>query len=120
MTRNEILRRYPNASESFIRANQTEDCRALPSAKLEHPILNGVQSQIQGTPKDSQRFSVRVISYRAILCDPDNLCGKYFVDCLRYAGLLSDDTAEIVDYSISQQKCPKAEEKTEIIIERIS
>lgn len=74
------------------------------------------QPGIQANPT---RYAVSIISHRSRLCDPDNLCAKYFVDGLRYAQIIVDDTAAIVDYRIRQQKAAKGEERTEIIIERI-
>ena len=63
---------------------------------------------------DTGRVRVRVISFRARLCDPDNLCPKYFVDCLRYAGLIADDTPEHITIEVAQVKCRRKEERTEI------
>jgi len=70
-------------------------------------------AKVAGEEGYCQRFSVRITSYRVRLLDPDNLCGKYFVDCLRYSGIIPDDTATVVDYSIRQEKVrTKAEEAT--------
>lgn len=63
------------------------------------------------------RVRVRVVSFRSRLCDPDNLCPKYFVDCLRYAGLITDDTPELITLEVSQVKVKRGEERTEIEIE---
>ena len=51
------------------------------------------------------------------MLDPDNLCPKYFVDGLRYAGIIPDDTARDIVLHISQEKVDKKEEeRTEITI----
>ena len=72
------------------------------------------------TDGHSPRYAVRITSVRSRLIDPDNLCGKSFVDALRHAGLIPDDTAAIMDYSISQQKVKSKEaEFTEIVIEKL-
>ncbi len=71
----------------------------------------------QRAQSNSFRYAVCIASYRHRLIDPDNLCGKYFVDCLRYAGVIPDDTAAIVDYSIKQFKVKaKKEQRTVIIV----
>ena len=64
--------------------------------------------------RDAGRVRVRLVSHRARLCDPDNLCPKYFVDCLRYAGLIADDTPEHITLELTQVKCRRSEERTEI------
>lgn len=65
---------------------------------------------------DPGRVHVSVVSFRARLCDPDNLCPKYFVDCLRYAGLIADDTPDCITLEVRQVRCRRAEQRTEILI----
>ena len=114
MTRNEITRRYPNASESFIRANLGPD-GPLPGPEPEQAVRPEPLAEVSGSQEDRQRYAVRITSYRTRLLDPDNLVGKAFVDCLRSAGILPDDTAALMDYSIRQEKVSKKkEERTEI------
>lgn len=61
------------------------------------------------------RVLVRVKSHRVRLLDPDNLCPKYFIDCLRYAGFLPDDNPACVVLQNEQEKvATKKEERTEI------
>ena len=93
--------------------NEYEARHKTQSPKPQRPICNEPVATVTGKEGNGQRFSVRITSYRVRLLDPDNLCGKYFVDCLRYSGIISDDTAEVVDYSIRQEKVrTKAEEAT--------
>ena len=66
--------------------------------------------------RDASRVRVCVVSFRARLCDPDNLCPKYFIDCLRYAGLIADDTLECITLEIRQVRCRRAQQRTEILI----
>ena len=66
--------------------------------------------------RDASRVRVCVVSYRARLCDPDNLCPKYFIDCLRYAGLIADDAPEFITLEVRQVRCRRAEQRTEILI----
>jgi hypothetical protein len=64
------------------------------------------------------RVSVRVVSYRRRLIDPDNLCPKFHIDACRYAGFIKDDSAKEIEYSIRQEQVPTKDlERTEITIE---
>lgn len=71
----------------------------------------------EGKEKDSACFSVRITSYRSRLLDPDNLCPKYFIDCLVYAGIVRDDSPQAIRITVEQFKCAKAEERTELVVE---
>lgn len=116
MTRNELLRRFPNASENFIAANLAlggAPSSAKPKSIVRHESLGAAPRK----EAHRQRFSVRITSYRRRLADPDNLCGKFFVDQCRYLGLIPDDTAAVLDYSIRQEKVSRfIDERTEIEI----
>jgi hypothetical protein len=71
----------------------------------------------EGEGCNSARCAVRIKSRRTRLLDPDNLIGgtKYFIDSLRYAGLLHDDREVDITLSVSQEKVStKKEEGTEI------
>ena len=58
-------------------------------------------------------------SYRARLCDPDNIVVKGVLDGLVDAGVLPDDSAEFVSgLTVEQVKCRKADERTVIIVEQ--
>jgi hypothetical protein len=66
--------------------------------------------------RDTGRVRVCIVSFSARLCDPDNLCPKYFIDCLRYAGLIADDAPECITLEVRQERCRRAEQRTEILI----
>lgn len=51
------------------------------------------------------------------MLDPDNLCPKSLIDGLRYAGLIPGDEPDKIELSISQERCAKEEERTEIEID---
>ena len=64
---------------------------------------------------DRRRFLVRVVSVRNRLLDEDNLCEKFHVDVLRYAGIIAGDEAGRCTIQTSQRKAQKGEsEHTEI------
>ena len=66
--------------------------------------------------RDPIRVRVCIVSFRSRLCDPDNLCPKYFIDCLRYAGLIADDNPECITLEVRQVRCRRNEQRTEIVI----
>lgn len=73
----------------------------------------------KGSPP--RRLLVRITSVRRRLLDSDNLIGKYYVDCLRYCGILLNDTEAEIDFRISQKKArTKDEERTIIEVEYCS
>lgn len=84
---------------------------AQPKPHLGH----GVEKPRKGKALYPGRCQIRITSVRSRLCDPDNLCGKYFVDALRYAGIIPDDRAQDIEYTIRQRKRGRLEEEhTEI------
>lgn len=118
MTRDQLLIKFPNSSESFIRANCAEDSR--PAAVVESDPRAGALGPCQTKKADHGRFLVRVESVRKRLLDVDNLCEKYVVDCLRYSGIIPDDDSGTTEIKTTQRKAQKDEqEHTVITIERI-
>lgn len=63
-----------------------------------------------------KRILVRVTAFRHRLIDEDNLCEKYHVDLLRYAGIIPGDEPEKVKIEVYQKKVPTSE-KEEVLIE---
>jgi hypothetical protein len=116
ITPNELKRLFPRATKSVTAAN------SAPSCPVPEPIVcNGPLAEKKGeelyTACLTVRTKVRVISYRCRLLDPDNLCPKYFIDGLRYARLILNDSPDLIDLTVSQEKVKtKAEEKTLIEI----
>lgn len=87
-------------------------------AKLERgPRLSPLETYEAPSPDTRQR-KVSVRSFRTRLLDPDNLCVKFHLDGLRYAGVIRDDTAKDIILEVSQVKVKtKVEEQTEIVIQ---
>lgn len=145
MTRAEILKLFPHSSEEFILQNIDQPTpipakktipRAVsaplhpiheilpqgqsPCAKPQSTLRHESVAEEKGKGGHPRRLLVRVTSIRRRLLDYDNLIPKYFVDCLRYAGILSGDTEAEIDLRIAQRKTKdKSEEGTEIEIEVI-
>lgn len=102
------LRRNPADDE-----NRGEASSAKPERAVQHEPL----VEAQRTAFYSGRVSVCITSFRTRLLDPDRLCGCYFVDALRYSGILLGDEPDKLDYSIRQEKvASKSLERTEIVV----
>lgn len=91
-----------------------------PSPIVKHVIPVEPLGKKEGKATDPDRFRICITSVRKRQIDPDNLCGKFFTDALRYSGIIPEDTAEVIEYSIRQRKVATDEEPhTLITIERI-
>lgn len=87
------------------------------SAKPEQVVCHEPVAEKAGEGGNPDRVHVSIVSFRRKLCDPDNLCPKYFIDCLRYAGLIANDRPEDITLQVSQVKVKtKIEERTELEI----
>lgn len=119
MLRNEILRRFPNASKATIARNIGAD-NQTPSPEPQCAVCHDSLAETPREKGNLDRVVVRIVSFRTRLLDADNLVGgsKYFTDGLRYAGLISGDAEAQIRLEVSQQKVKsKAEERTQIEIE---
>jgi hypothetical protein len=111
----------PALSKRIINQMAAEDEREPQGSIPQRLILNGALAAQEREKTNSRRISVRVESIRKRLIDPDNLCAKWFVDCLRYCGVLRDDTASDIEFTITQRKAKKGEqERTELTIDKIA
>lgn len=91
-----------------------------PAAKLEPRQPNELEKPAPPKVRDSRKRFVRVVAYLCKLQDEDNLCEKYHVDALRYAGILPSDAPGQCRIVTTQEKVrSKAEERTEISVEII-
>lgn len=91
--------------------------RLPPSPKPQQPVQDGTVGKDAGEEENPSKIHVRVRSFSVRLTDPDNLCPKYFIDCLRYAGLIPDDNPEVITLEVSQEKVShKKDERAEIEI----
>lgn len=86
-----------------------------PSPKPEQVVRHEPVAEKAGEGINPDRVRVCITSFRRRLIDPDNLCPKYFIDSLRYAGLIPNDREEDITLQVSQVKVKtKAEERTQI------
>ncbi len=109
VTANELKRMFPNASAAFLAAN------TRPPAVVERAPEPRPLAAREEAGAISGRVLIRITSRRRRLIDPDNLSPKAYIDCLRYAGILADDTAEQVSLETRQEKVGKDEIEETVI-----
>jgi len=97
--------------------------RRLRHSKLEHdagpePLDS---DQAQGGGQAGARYRLTITRYGAKLLDIDNGVGgcKPLIDALRYEGLIPEDDPGTIELIFRQRKVPKAERRTEIVIETL-
>lgn len=117
MTRNEILRRYPNASATFIRKNLTETDLGLPDAQPERDQAPALGTAVPGKEEGVPRTRVRFTGYRCQPLDPDNFAGgtKDLLDGLRHAGLIQGDESWRIILETEQVKVSKRKDQKTVI-----
>ncbi len=117
MKPDELRSIFPNASADTVRRNSDLQ-RGDPGtpAKLERSARDGAVGKVEMERPARRRFLVRVTAVRTRLLDEDNLCEKYHVDLLRYAGVISGDEAGTTRIETRQRKAHK-DEAERIIIE---
>jgi hypothetical protein len=91
--------------------------RRAQAAKSQRAVCHEPLAAQQGEARHAARYVVSVHSRRIRLIDPDNLCPKYFIDGLRYAGLIPGDAAKDIEVKVTQEK--STTEETVITIERL-
>lgn len=60
-------------------------------------------------------YTVSIRSRRVNLLDPDNLYVKDIIDQLRYARLIPEDTPEVIEIEITQEKVSSYKQEETII-----
>lgn len=120
MTAREFLRRFPNASKTAIAANcgsevDIEANSAGTTPELERDSSDGSMGQSERKEAHPERVRVRFISVRKRLLDPDNLCEKYHLDCLRNSGAIAGDEPKKIILETTQRKTIKGEKEHTVI-----
>lgn len=110
--------RWTQAQFNEYQARRNQAGRSPPSSQPEQVVQHDTLAEKPGEGINPARVHVRITSFRRRLIDPDNLCPKYFIDSLRYAGIIPNDREEDIILEVSQVKVKtKAEERTELTIE---
>lgn len=89
--------------------------RKSQTAEPERPVRHEPVGAPQGEAKNTNRIRVRITGFRRRLLDPDNLCPKYFIDCLRYAELIPNDRAEDISLEVKQVKILRKDSECTVI-----
>lgn len=93
---------FPNSSKDVLAANRgLLDTIPQPSLCDEPVATQGREDQ------NPTRCVVRITSFRCRPVDPDNLCPKFFVDALRFAGAIHDDREKDITLEVSQRRVAK-------------
>ena len=86
-----------------------------PAPKLECRQQDALSKADAPEASHSGKCVIRVTSFRRTLLDEDNLCEKFHIDALRYAGVIPSDAPDLARIITTQKKVrTKDEERTEI------
>lgn len=121
MTKEELIKRFPNASESFIAQNCSTGIRPnQPQQTQGCPLDSAPKREATGGGSVEGRFKItfRVCSVRPM--DYDNASIKQAQDCIVQAGLLPDDNWKVLQgETISEKADQQINERTEITITQL-
>jgi len=95
-------------------SHEIKTCCPIQSPKPEPAVRHELHGSVSGAKKSPPRVVVRIKCCRSKLLDPDNLCPKSLIDGLRYAGLIPGDEPDKIELVVTQEKCDKKDERTEI------
>jgi hypothetical protein len=96
-----------------------ENHRETQSPVAKRAVRHEPVAAAAGKNNHPNRICIRITGFRRRLLDPDNFCPKYFIDCLRYAEIIQDDSPEFITLETSQVKVKNtADERTEITVVR--
>lgn len=100
---------FSHASQSFRELNPALGGSRKPAKLERHTEQDPLgKARVQKDPQG--KFLVRLVSVTNRLYDEDNICEKYHVDILRYAGVLPSDAPGKATIQTLQRKCKKGEE----------
>jgi hypothetical protein len=91
------------------------DFEDLPSSQSKRGVRVKSVGKGQGEEGMRAEYVVSIRSRRVRLLDPDNLYVKDIIDQLRYARLIPEDTPEVVEIEITQEKVSSYKEEETII-----
>lgn len=77
--------------------------------KPKRTLRNDTLAKAVSKKENSGRVHIVITQRRKRRIDPDNVINKWHIDCLRYAGVLSDDGEKDVTVSFKQEKGPVEE-----------
>ncbi len=111
---NEITKRFPNASASFIKRNpHLAGVPQRPERKPDpgdEPVAKGSRAAVHPV-----RRLVRFTVMRCQLLDDENVWTKYFTDALRYAGILYEDSPRWCKVEVIQKLVQRPEDEATLV-----
>jgi len=120
VNRAELIKRFPNASDAFLRSNADPTAGSLPHPIPEHRVQENPLVEDKGKEASPSRCPVRltIISRRVRLIDPDNFTTKFLIDALRHEKLIADDSPEHIVLEVRQEKVQhRSQEETIVAID---
>lgn len=115
MTNEEYILMLQQGSKGFRKANASQSDSTTSCTQSKHITWKALHDPSEEKARSFSRCTVSFTCYRVRKQDPDNAVVKWFVDALRRAKLLYDDTEEDIEITIKQIKCStRKEERTEI------
>lgn len=109
-----LLKLFPNATRSTLAANADLD-RPRTDTKLERHPRHEPLAAHRLQKKGQGRVHIRFVSVRKRLLDPDNLCEKFLLDCLRNCGAIDGDEPDKITLETTQRRAAKGEAEHTLI-----
>ena len=103
--RRDVIQKRSLGGKAILPAKNSDSKR-----KPKRPVLDEPLAKDEGKKAPTGRILVRVSVLRKRLTDPCNCTQKYFVDALRYSGILEDDREEDIVLEVRQKKTRGQEE----------
>ena len=103
--RRDVIKKRSLGGKTILPAKNPDSKR-----KPKRPVCNEPLAKDAGEKAPTGRVLVRVSVFRKRLTDPCNCTQKYFVDALRYSGILEDDREEDIVLEVRQEKTRGQEE----------
>lgn len=121
MNEAELRKRFPAASASFIQANADGVCASQPERSQGRALERPLPGEDSGRHIIAPRHRIRFTIYAVHPCDWDGYHIKELQDMLIHASILPDDNWGFLQGEVISEKVhSKADERTEIEIERES
>jgi hypothetical protein len=115
MTKNEIMRRFPNASEAFIRANLSIDVALSDSKQCERSEALAGRNAGETCCTGLRHCRFTLCRKKLLDVDAKYASVKDLLDCLAIAGIIRGDKEGEITLEVNQQKCSKGKPEETMI-----
>lgn len=123
MNADELRKRFPWASECFIKANADPAgvCSEKPERTEGMPLVSAALGKEASGDCSPKRYRITFRCFATRPCDYDNYSVKCLQDMVVQAGIIPDDNWQVLEGSVVSYKAKtKAEERTIVEIEPLS